>query len=135
MAADHFLLTCWVVSNQSYSYIIFRKLKADGGKSDPSLFPDHSFSVEQRKQSAIDTCMKQIAFILKYSLAGMKMNPEAYTNFIMASVFSLRHRAALQCYVPFSYFKERRDNCKYKLNFFFFEVKSPRLFSSEIKKV
>lgn len=30
----------------------------------------------------------------------MKMSIEAYTPFLMASMFSLRHRAALQCYVP-----------------------------------
>lgn len=49
----------------------------------------------------------------------MKMNIEAYTYFIMASVFSLRYSAALQCYVPFNCSKEWWDNCKDGLNIFF----------------
>lgn len=63
--------------------------------------------------------MKRITLILKDLLAGMKMNIEAYTHFIVASVFSLRHRAALQCYVPFNCFKEGWGNCKDRLNILF----------------
>lgn len=105
-----------------------------GGKSDPSLSPVCSSSVEQRKQSAIDTCIKQITLILKYLLAVMKMSIEAYTPFLMASMFSLRCRAALQSYVPFNCLKEEWDNCKDRLNIFFLEVENPRLFSSELKR-
>lgn len=54
------------------------------GKKRPSLFPVGRFSVEQRKQAAVDTCMKQIAFGLKYLSAGIKMRIEASANFIMA---------------------------------------------------
>lgn len=62
--------------------------------------------MEQRKQATVDTCVKQITFGLKYLSAGIKMRIEASAHFIMAGVFSLKHGAALQCYVPFNCFKE-----------------------------
>lgn len=62
--------------------------------------------MEQRKQAAVDTCMKQTTSGLKYLSPGIKMRVEASANFIMAVVFSLKHGAALQCYIPFNCFKE-----------------------------
>lgn len=81
--------------------------------------------------------MKQITFGLKYLSAGIKMRIEAFAaHFIMAVVFSLKHGAALQCYVLLIALE--RDEIIVKtglvaLGWFFLEVETLELIFSRIK--